>query len=82
MKSILVENKNIKQTVPCYYMPKMFLTDHSLSEFSLDSKLLTGVIISLAKTGEDIVDATNLIQVLGQDTINELLKELKAERGE
>ena len=52
------------------------------SEFSLDSKLLTGVIISLAKTGEDIVDAANLIQVLGKDTINELLKELKTERGE
>ena len=82
MKSMIVENKNIKQTVPCYYMPKMFLTDHSLSEISLDSKLLTGVIISLAKTGEDIVDAANLIQVLGKDTINELLKELKTERGE
>lgn len=86
MKSIIAEEKRTsvqaQESVPCYYMPKTFLTDRSLSEYSLDCKLLTGVVISLAHSSKEIMDTASLIQKLGDKAINQMLNELRLERGE
>lgn len=78
MKSRISQNtKKELTTAPCYYMPKTFLTDNRLSAYSLDSKLLTGIILSVADNGEAIVEAAELINALGVDYLNKAISDLK-----
>ena len=60
-------------TASCYYMPKTFLTDDRLSTYSLDSKLLTEIILSVTDNGKTIVEVTELINALGVDYLNKIL---------
>lgn len=53
-------------------MPKTFLTDDRLSTYSLDSKLLTEIILSVADNGKAIVEVIELINALGVDYLSEL----------
>ena len=54
-------------------MPKTFLTDDRLSTYSLDSKLLTEIILSVTDNGKTIVEVTELINALGVDYLNKIL---------
>lgn len=53
-------------------MPETFLTDDRLSTYSLDSKLLTEIILSVADNGKAIVEVIELINALGVDYLSEL----------
>lgn len=67
---------------PCYYMPKNFLIDGALSKYSLDSKLLVGIMLSVASEGKSMVEAATMIKDLGEDYLNKTINELKQEVGE
>lgn len=69
------------EKVPCYYMPKSFLTEIKLSSYSLDSKLLAGIMLSVANSGESMVEAAKLINDLGAEYLNNTIKELNQEVG-
>lgn len=65
--------------IPCYYIPKSFLTDKKLINYSIDSKLLAGIMLSMANRGEDVIETAKLINNLGTDYINKIILELKEE---
>ena len=78
MKSRISHNtKKELTTAPCYYMPKNFLTDEKLSSYSSDSKVLTGIVLSVADNGEAIMETAKLINELGIDYFNKVLSNLK-----
>lgn len=65
------------ENVPCYYMPKFFLTNRELKKYSLDSKLLAGILLSSANTSETVIEAANLIKDLDNKQIDNVISELK-----
>lgn len=65
------------ENVPCYYMPKFFLTNKELKKYSLDSKLLAGILLSSASTSETVIEAANLIKDLDNKQIEKVISELR-----
>lgn len=70
------------EKVPCYYMPKFFLTNSTLKKYSLDSKLLAGILISSANTSETVIETANLIKDLDTNQIDNVISELRRETSE
>lgn len=70
------------ERVPCYYMPKFFLTNSTLKKYSLDSKLLAGILLSSANTSETVIETANLIKNLTNSQIDNIISELRSETSE
>lgn len=70
------------ERVPCYYMPKFFLTNSTLKKYSLDSKLLAGILLSSANTSETVIETANLIKNLTNSQIDNIISELRRETSE
>lgn len=70
------------ERIPCYYMPKFFLTNNTLKKYSLDSKLLAGILLSSANTSETVIETANLIKELDNSQIDNVISELRRETGE
>lgn len=70
------------ERVPCYYMPKFFLTNSPLKKYSLDSKLLAGILLSSANTSETVIETANLIKNLTNSQIDNIISELRRETSE
>ena len=70
------------ERVPCYYMPKFFLTNSTLKKYSLDSKLLAGILLSSANTSETVTETANLIKNLTNSQIDNIISELRRETSE
>lgn len=70
------------EKVPCYYMPKFFLTNSTLKKYSLDSRLLAGILLSSANTSEIVIETANLIKDLDNSQIDNLISELRRETSE
>jgi hypothetical protein len=81
MKSRIKSGAETSNAIPCYYMPKSFLTDSRLSEYSSDSKLLVGIMLSIASDGESMLEAAKLINDLGISYLNKTINKLKQEVG-
>lgn len=70
------------ERVPCYYMPKFFLTNSTLKKYNLDSKLLAGILLSSANTSETVIETANLIKNLTNSQIDNIISELRRETSE
>lgn len=70
------------ERVPCYYMPKFFLTNSTLKKYSLGSKLLAGILLSSANTSETVIETANLIKNLTNSQIDNIISELRRETSE
>ena len=70
------------ERVPCYYMPKFFLTNSTLKKYSLDSKLLAGILLSSANTSETVIETANLVKNLTNSQIDNIISELRRETSE
>ena len=81
MKSLVINTDKKGEKLPCYYMPKCFLTESRLSTYSLDSKLLAGIMLSVASNGEAMIETAKLINDLGAEYLNKTISELKQEVG-
>lgn len=68
--------------IPCYCMPKFFLTNTTLKKYSLDSRLLAGILLSSADTSETVIETANLIKELGDKQIEKVFSELQREMSE
>ena len=67
------------EKIPCYYMPKFFLTNCSLKKYSLDSKLLAGILLSSTNSSEIVIETANLIKDLDSKQIENVIAELQRE---
>lgn len=67
------------EKMPCYYIPKFFLTNTALKKYSLDSRLLAGILLSSANKSETVIEAANLIKDLGNKQIDNVISELRRE---
>lgn len=65
--------------IPCYYMPKFFLTNTTLKKYSLDSRLLAGILLSSADRSETVIETANLIRELDNTQIEKVISELQRE---
>lgn len=63
-------------------MPKFFLTNSTLKKYSLDSKLLAGILLSSANTSETVIETANLIKNLTNSQIDNIISELRRETSE
>lgn len=70
------------ETLPCFYLSKDLLQDKNLSNYSISSKLMVGILLSYSDSSDIIVETAALLQTLGQTRIEELFHELSYEREE
>lgn len=62
---------------PCYYIPKMFIRDIRFSKYSMDCKILAGIILSMAKNTNEVVEAITLLNDVGEEQLTILMDNLK-----
>lgn len=61
---------------------QVFLTNSTLKKYSLDSKLLAGILLSSANTSETVIETANLIKNLTNSQIDNIISELRRETSE
>ncbi len=68
-----------KQTnfTPCYYIPKIFIKDIKFSNYSMDSKILAGIMLSMAKNTDEVIEAITLLNAVGKEQLTVLMDNLK-----
>ena len=77
MKSKIAEQRKTSENVPCYYIPKIFISDTKYKDYSLDCKILAGIMISMAKCSNEVIEAIKLLDDVGEEQLTKLMRDLK-----
>lgn len=79
-KSLSLGARGGMGNIPCYFLPKKILTDEHLKKYSLDSKLLVGILISSASSSEAVIETASLINEVGNEYISEIIRKLQEKK--
>lgn len=63
--------------IPYFGIPCDIIDNGAYSNYSLDSKMLFGIMLNYAKSAEELIEAANLAKKLGKGYIDKKLELLK-----